>query len=125
LASGFMTPPEGLLAPAPHECICTTCPPHRDAINVVDCTRLITRLVGRSCFSAVVRRGADILLAAMRILTPIAPQYRAMALTCLSLCVRADSTGIWRPGTANVLPATQRRGPDATQSSALPSVQEV
>ena len=50
-----------------------------------------------------VRRGADILVAAMRILTPIAPQYRAMALTCLSLCVRADSTGIWRPGTANVL----------------------
>ena len=58
---------------------------------------------GRSCFSAVVRRGADILVAAMRILTPIAPQYRAMALTCLSLCVRADSTGIWPPGTANVL----------------------
>ena len=56
-ASGFMTPPEGLLAPAPHECICMTCPPHRDAINVVDCTQLITRLVGRalgrSCFSAV------------------------------------------------------------------------
>ena len=26
-----------------------------------------------------------------------------MALTCLSLSVRADSTGIWRPGTANVL----------------------
>ena len=39
----------------------------------------------------------------MRILTPIAPQYRAMALTCLSLSVRADSTGIWRPGTANAL----------------------
>ena len=30
------------------------------------------------------RRGADILVAAMRILTPIAPQYRAMAPAVLS-----------------------------------------
>ena len=55
-ASGFMTPPEGLLAPAPHECICTTCPPHRGAINVVDCTRLITRLVGRALGALASRR---------------------------------------------------------------------
>ena len=72
-----------------------------------------------------VRRGADILVAAMRILTPIAPQYRAMALTCLSLSVRADSTGIWRPGTANVLQPLNDVVLNGTHSSALPSVQEV
>lgn len=78
----------------------------------------------RSCFSAVVRRGADIFVAAMCILMPIAPQYRAMALTSLSLSVRADSTDIWRLGPQRIA-ATQRRRPDGTQSNALHSVRQV
>ena len=52
----FYDPPEGLLALAPHECICTTCPPHCDAINVVDCTQLITRLAGRALGALASRR---------------------------------------------------------------------